>query len=116
MSKQENNTRGRQQRATGRMVVVAVADAVAAAQRDQEAQQAQQAAQAKQAKQAKRDSGKRWDALSLLLAPAAPLLAGLSAMRKKGKGDEAAAPNKYDMLLDLLSSAAAAPAAQVSGG
>lgn len=85
------------------MVVVAVADAVAAAQRDQQAQQAPRA----QRKE------KRWDALSLLLAPAAPLLAGLSAMHKGKEGESAGGSNKYDMLLDLLSSAAAAPDAQV---
>lgn len=102
---------GRQlQAATGRMVVVAVADAVAAAQRDQQAQQAQQVQQAPRTQRAK---GKRWDALSLLLAPAAPLLAGLSAMHKGKEGESAGGSNKYDMLLDLLSSAAAAPGAQV---
>ena len=56
--------------------------------------------------------GKRWDPLSILLAPAAPLLAGLF-----GGAGSTAAPgrNKYDMLLDVLSSAAAAPDARVGG-
>lgn len=105
---------GRQlQAATGRSMAAATAGAVLAAQRDAAAAAERQhrAARRAQQQQQRGEAGgqSRWDPISLLLAPAAPLLAGLSAMRR-----EDAAGNKYDMLLDLLQSAAVAPATQVT--
>jgi hypothetical protein len=53
-----------------------------------------------------------WDPLSILLAPAAPLLAALGRAHSH-RGGGAPRHNKYDSLLELMAAAAAAPQAQV---
>ena len=55
---------------------------------------------------------KGWDPLSILLAPVAPLMAALAGARSH-EGASTSVYNKHDMLLDVLSAAAAVPEAQV---
>lgn len=97
---------GRQlQAASGRAPIAAMAGAaVADSAREQHQVQPQAVAAS---------GGKKWDVLSLLLAPVAPLLASLAAAGHSDGGGKDARGNKYDMLLDLLSQAAAAPGVQV---
>lgn len=98
------------QAASGRAMTCAAAGAVVSAQADAAAA-AQRRQQREAAAAATGSQGGVWDtALSVLLAPAAPLLASL---RGTPGGTAPAGANKYDMLLDLMSGLAQAPAAQV---
>jgi hypothetical protein len=60
------------------------------------------------ARQQQQQRASQWDALSIFLAPAAPLLASIVGSKR-----EVSKRNKYDMLLDVLAAAAAAPEVQV---
>lgn len=59
------------------------------------------------ARQQQQQRASQWDALSIFLAPAAPLLASIVGSKR-----EVSKRNKYDMLLDVLAAAAAAPEVQ----
>lgn len=77
--------------------------------------QAEAPAQPARAPAPARQAAQGWDPLSILLAPAAPLMVALAGARGHEAGAAPPPRNKYDMLLDVLGAAAAAPDAQVGG-